>query len=549
MILCVPPLDEPEWPTLGPRVWQWIARNLCYGPGDLLGGPIKMDEEWYAILCRLYQVFPEQHDWAGRRRFKRGVISRRKGRAKTELAAWIAAAEMHPRAPVRCIGWTKQGNPKGGPVGDPYIPLVAYTEEQGETTIYGALKEILERSRVASDFDIGLARIMRVDGTGGRAEALAAEPNARDGARTTFQVFEETHRWYTPRLKRAYQTMMNNIPKRRKADAWSLEVTTAHAPGEGSIAEASMDHALAVADGRVRDSRLFFTHRQAPDEADLASEDGLRKAVIEASGEVAVPWSDIDGICSSFSDPNLDHATQCRLWLNQIKHPTDRAFDVVAWARCELAREPIKKKAVITLGFDGARSDDATALVATEITTGFQELFGLWEKPEKAAKEWEVPMDEVVSLLEQAFAEYEVWRMYADPWFWETQVDEWAGRWGKEKVVKWHTNKWLKMAYAVRAFHNAIVDGSLSHNGDARYARHVANAYRRKLNQRDESGAPLWVIQKAQSMSPLKIDAAMAGVLSWQARLDALSEGVGRVVGLSIWDQRAAAGEEVVPCL
>jgi hypothetical protein len=31
-------------------------------------------------------------------------------------------------------------------------------------------------------------------------------------------------------------------------------------------------------------------------------------------------------------------------------------------------------------------------------------------------------------------------------------------------------------------------------------------------------------------MSPHKIDAAIAAVLSWQARLDALAEGVGRPV-------------------
>ena len=77
---------------------------------------------------------------AGRRRFKRVGISLAKGLAKTELAAWIAACELHPEAPVRCVGWDKKGNPIGGPVTDPYIPMVAYTEEQSDELCYGTLK-------------------------------------------------------------------------------------------------------------------------------------------------------------------------------------------------------------------------------------------------------------------------------------------------------------------------------------------------------------------------------------------------------------------------
>jgi phage terminase large subunit-like protein len=545
VILVIPPLDEGEWPTLGPLVWRWISENLCYGPGDLIGKPIQMDEEWFAILCRLYQVWPQGHEWAGRRRFKRGAISRRKGRAKTELAAWLAAAELHPRAPVRCVGWYANGQPKGGPVTDPYIPLVAYTEEQGETTIYGALKSILEHSKVARDFDIGLERIMRRDGSG-RAEALAAEPNARDGARTTFQVFEETHRWYTPRLKRAYQTMMLNIPKRRTADAWSLEVTTAYAPGEGSIAEATFDHAKAVSEGRQRDTRLFFSHRQAPDEADISTPEGLRAAVIEASGEIAAGWSDVDGICSQFDDPNLDHATLCRLWLNQIKHPSDKAFSLDLWkerARASLDLGPYRPPngAAITMGFDGARYHDATGIVGTEIETGFQWKVGCWEKPPYSEK-WEVPQAEVEDVVAAAFARWNVVRFYCDPPYWETVVATWSGKFGEKRVVEFLTNRYRKMADAVRSYSNAMRDGHLSHDGDADFARHVANAHKRPLHYPDDQGQPLYVISKARPDSLDKIDLAVAGVLSWEARRDVLSEGLPQ----SGYNTRAERGEEVL---
>jgi hypothetical protein len=46
-------------------------------------------------------------------------------------------------------------------VKDPYIPMVAYTEEQVEELAYGTLRVILEESVLRQDFDIGLERVMR----------------------------------------------------------------------------------------------------------------------------------------------------------------------------------------------------------------------------------------------------------------------------------------------------------------------------------------------------------------------------------------------------
>ena len=43
----------------------------------------------------------------------------------------------------------------------------------------------------------------------------------------------------------------------------------------------------------------------------------------------------------------------------------------------------------------------------------------------------------------------------------------------------------------------------------------------------DEDGTPLWVMEKERHDSPNKIDLAMAGGLSWQARLDSLAKGEG----------------------
>jgi phage terminase large subunit-like protein len=529
MSVLMVPKDEISYPSLGGQVCAWIEDNLVFGPGDLRGQPVRLDPEKRALVYRMYEVFPQKHLQAGRRRFKRVALSLRKGSAKTEFAAMIAAAELHPEGPVRCDGWDANGNPVGVGVTDPYIPMVAYTEEQSDELAYGALRVILQYSRVAEDFDIGIERIVRINGDG-KAVSLASSPDSRDGARTTFQVCDETHRWNLPRLKAAHRTMLANIPKRKMSDPWSLEVTTAPSPGEGSVAEDTMDYARQVADGKIQDSRLFFFHRQASDSHDLTTREGVRAAVIEASGPVAA-WSDVEGICEQWQDPTTDKAYLERVWLNRPVRASERAFDVAAWMELATPGFRVPDGDTITLGFDGARWRDSVALVGTHLTTGTQWLVGLWEKPvrsvakDEEGEAWEAPDDEIDAAVALAFDTWHVARFYCDPPYWETQVAQWAGRYGDKRVVEWWTNRSKQMGYAIRAFVTAMRAKEIHHDGDERYAQHFGNAVRKTLNLVTEDGESLFVIYKERADSVFKIDAAMAGILSWQARCDALASG------------------------
>ena len=523
-LLVVPPIDKELYPTLGDLVADWMEEYLVFGPGDLRGQPYQLDDEKRALLARMYEVFPAGHPQAGRRRFRRVALSLRKGSAKTEFAAAIAAAELHPSAPVRFNGFSRNGELAPGiGVTDPFIPLVAYTSEQSEELAYYALYVMISEGPLADDFDIGLARIIRKSGDG-KAVPLATAPDSRDGARTTFQVFDETHRFTLPRLREAHRTMLANLPKRRAADPWALETTTAPAPGEGSVAEHTMDYARAVAVGQRDDSRLFYFHRQASDKHDLTTDEGVRAAVLEASGPVA-EWSDIEGIVEQWADPTADRTYLERVWLNRLVRGAERAFDAEAWRKL-MAQRTIAERELIVLGFDGSRVRDATALVATHIGSGFQWPIGIWQRPLNI-EDWEVPVLEVDAAVTDAFRRYKVWRMYADPPYWETYLAKWAGEFGAERVVEWWTNRQKPMAYAARAYAQAITAGELSHSGDRLLSEHVGNAVRRPMAFVDEDGKPLWVIQKERPDSPAKIDAAVAAVLSWEARNDAVAKGIG----------------------
>lgn len=522
----VPALDL-TFPSLGGQVCDWIEEHLVFGPGDLVGQPAQIDDEKRALIWRMYEVYPKSHPQAGRRRFKRTGISLRKGSAKTEVSAWIAAVELHPEGPVRCIGWDGD-QPIGGPVTDPYVALVSVTEEQSEDLAYGGLRIILERSAVAADFDIGLERILRRQGDG-KAVALASAPDARDGARTTHQVFDETHRFTLPRLVRAHRTMLANVPKRMSADAWSLETTTAPEPGTGSVAESTMDYARAVESGKIVDAQLFFFHRQASDSHDLSTPEGVRAAVVEASGPGIAGWSDIDTIAKQWQDPTNDRAYLERVWLNRLVQAESQAFDVSLWEKLATSENPVKPGDQIVLGFDGALFFDSVALTATHIMTGYQWVVGLWEQPHgPAGKDWSVPELEVDAAVRGCFERFKVWRMYADPPYWQSWIAKWAGEFGAEQVVEFFTTRRRQMAAALENFDTAIKTGGLSHGGDSRLKRHIANSRKHNILERDEQGKALWLIRKERPDSPYKIDLAMAAVLSWEARTHALAAGIGK---------------------
>lgn len=517
--------DGTGFPTLGPQVVEWMETNLVFGPGDLVGTPYRLDAEQQAFIWRFYELYPKTHALAGRRRFRRCALSLPKGLRKTELAAAVAAAELSPDAPVRFNGWQGKGLKHGKPVMDPYVVMVAYTEEQSNELAYGALCTMLGEGPLGKSFDIGLERIVPI-GARGKAVSVAGSPNATDGARTTFQLFDETHRMMLPKQKAAHQTMMANLPKRSLSDAWALETTTAPEPGTGSVAEDTMEYARAVVSGKVKDSSMFFFHRQASDHHDLTTPEGVRAAVIEASGPSSA-WRNIDAICSQWEDPTSDRAYLERTWTNRLVQAATQAFDVEAWR--DLAQpHTVADGALITLGFDGGLFHDSTALVATEIRSGHQWMPGLWERPMHLAPDssWQVPAHEVDAVVHSLFKRFKVYRLYADPPYWQSWIAKWAGEFGEEAVIEWWTNRRRIMSAALENYDTAIREGTIHHDGNKDLLRHVANARRQDLKQVDEQGRPLYLIRKERPDSPHKIDAAMASVLSWEARTDAVKAGV-----------------------
>lgn len=526
MKLVVPPVEDKDnrFPSLGDQVIKFIEDKAVFGPGSLKGEPARLNEDQKAFIYRAYEVYPKKHHRAGKRRFQRCGLSVRKGSAKTELLAWLAFAELHPHAPVRFAGFEADGVTlkDGRPVMDPYIPLMANTQEQVAELAFGALMVICELGEDSHLFSVGIDRIIRLGPNGeadGKAVPIAGAPNARDGARTTFQGIDESHRLYLPNHKAAVETMIANLPKRPLEDPWMCSATTAGQPGQGSVAEDEFFEAESIARGEVERPTFFFMHRQADDGYDMDVFEDRIAAITQASGPDVAEWSDIENIASQWDRQGADKTYLERVWTNRWIAQDSQAFDRRQWDSLGHVGQRIPAKAQVTLGFDGARMRDATAIVTTDIKTGFQQLDFLRERPSNAEDDWEIDESEVTEKVKELFRTYRVQKMYCDPPYWSSTIGEWAVKY-PDVVEEWWTNRRRPMIKAIQAFQDAIDSTKLSHDGDPDLARHIGNAGKYLQNLRDDNGERLWILGKLHP--DRKFDACMAAILSWQARMDEL---------------------------
>lgn len=543
--LIVPPITADDhkisvWPSLGEQVAEWLEEWAVWGPGPKFGTPVTIDDDFFAWLVRAYQVFPKGHPREGRRRFDFCALELPKGVGKGERALQVGQAEFHPTAPVRTVDWERRGRywaPVGGGVVSPRLVFLAYSEDQVQRTAFGRFRETLKRSPLAGDYHITQERIVLVGDGGvaaGEALPLPISPDSADGDLPTWQHIDEPHRWTENRHHEMLDTIGENALKALSADTWTMSTSTAGVPGQDSVEERITRTAEAIQRGELDKPGQFYLRRHCPDDAErwpLDTPEQVEAAVREARGPAAAWSGDIPRIVNRYFEPKCNRNYWERVWLNRWKKGSGLAFDPLRWRELARPGASIPAGALVTVGFDGARKRDSTGIVVTDVETGLQHVAAVWERPLTlpADAEWEIDPTEVDEAMTAVFDRYDVWRAHCDPPYWDDWVNVWLARWGDDRVTKWWTNKRTPMAHALREYRTAMQGGTLTHTGDPDgldpYSRHVANAVRDPLPQRDEQDLELWLIRKDYHDSPDKIDLAMAGCLSWLARSEAIVAG------------------------
>ena len=520
--------------TLGYGVIEWIEDWLVQPDGDDAGEPFRLTPEQCNFLLWFYAI-----DDRGKFLNRRAVLRRAKGWGKSPFLGAICLAELC--GPVRFGGFDATGEPIGVRHPMPWVVVAGVSETQTENTL-AAIRALVEGSPLVDEvgLDVGLTRIF-IPG-GGKIVPITASSSTQEGARPSFAIMDETHHWTKSNGgAKLARVISRNLAKSRDGSARLIETTNAHEPGGESVAEDSYQGYLAIQDGRSRATGLLYDSREAPATVDLADEASLREGLRCAYGDAT--WLDEDRLVGEVYDPSTSPEESRRFYLNQVVAAADSLVAPVEWdANFVADLDQLGPREPITLGFDGALTDDSTALVGVRVSDGAPFILGLWEKPDgPAGLGWEVDKDVVRGVVGNVFASYDVVGFYADVHLWETDVDSWREQYGERLLVKATTTHAVafdmrghqaETTRATEAFCRAVVDGELPHNGDPRLARHVKNA-RRRPNRFGVS------FGKESRESPHKVDALAALLLARMARQRVLGDNVlskrrgrvGRLVG------------------
>jgi len=176
-----------------------------------------------------------------------------------------------------------------------------------------------------------------------------------------------------------------------------------------------------------------------------------------------------------------------------------------AWAKCKADRT-VEPETEVVLAFDGSFSGDTTVIVGATIE-GSPHLWveGLWEAPEgPQGRDWRVPVVQVEDALRDACKRYAVKEIIADPYRWNRSLQVLEA---EALPVAEFPQSAQRMTPATTSFYEAVVNKTLSHSGDPKLARHVANAVLRE----DSRGTR---IVKEHKDSKRRIDAAVASIMA-----------------------------------
>lgn len=385
---------------------------------------------------------------------------------KTRLAAALALAEM-------CLGQQR------------HVYAISDSERNLNSVLIREIRDLVFGSELLRDSIHVFKNLIEVPETQSFIEPRPAKFAASQGINPHLVLFDEVHLQKTPDIWHG-MTMAGAA----REDALLFGITT---PGYDLTSLAHDLHQAVLADDPTVYGRIF----DMPVHHDLEDRKGWR---------AGNPCYDMGAFADSMEADfaRLPEHEFRRFRLGQWTATESAWLPYGAWDACARSETAPPDGARVWLGFDGSYSGDSTALVGV---TDERHIFVVqcWENPGRRA--WRVPRDEVEDAIALAMERYKVVELLCDPPYWGREISEWTERWPR-RVVEFPTFSRDRMAPACTTFYAAIMEHNLTHDGDPRLARHVANAIIKPSPRGD-------YITKADKDSPAKIDLAVAAVIAF----------------------------------
>lgn len=422
------------------------------------------------------------------------------------FAGWAKGGEVYDCADHGCqCGWRyeyRPGEPMGMPWPTPLIQLLATSEDQVDN-VYRPLQGMARGPRLSGLMKVreGFIRLPN----DGIVEVVTSSAQSRLGNPLIFCIQDETQLYNdTNKMRKVAETM------RRGAAGMggrSMETTNPWDPAEDSVAQRTYESAA---------KDVFKFYEPPPAHLSFSNKAERRKIFLfNYSGSPHASVNMIEAEAAELAEKDPGQAE--RFYGNRIVAGLGTWCKVDAWNARRKPRK-VKPGTAVVLGFDGSDTDDWTALRA-ETQDGYQftPAYGpdnrptIWNPAEFGGQ---VPRLEVAAAVAEIFERYTVVRMYADPPYWETEVDGWAEQYGEKRVLRFETYRPVQMHAACERLLTDVVkaDSPFTHDGCLITEVHVRNARKAaRLNNR-------YVLTKPSPTQ--KIDACVTSILTHEAAGD-----------------------------
>lgn len=188
-----------------------------------------------------------------------------------------------------------------------------------------------------------------------------------------------------------------------------------------------------------------------------------------------------------------------RFHLNQWTSTHSAWLPHGAWAGVERPR-PFDPEVPFVAFLDGSWANDSTGIVSSTIESPHLSVLGHWTPD---AELGHVDMAAIEQRVREVLAMPGCRELAFDP----ARFQDFFSRLEAEgfPVVEWHTNSLARMVPACQDFYSSVSEQTVTHDGDARLASHVANA----VLKEDRHGPR--IVKEAKS-SQRKIDLAVCAV-------------------------------------
>lgn len=375
----------------------------------------------------------------------------------------------------------------------PTVILVASNERQAERLLTKMWRMIQLDSRLETrcEFYKSAGRI-EIGFNGGQILALPSRFDALQGWEGHV-ILDEAH----VVDQEVYDALVTQLAK--TPEALLLTIST---PGDS---QESLLWRLVEQGRRGDDDSFLYVTHAAPADCDVWDKKAWKKAN-PALGD----FLHIDGIEAAAKSLLPHRESQFRrLHLCQWVGSEDAW---IPWGIFDNVADPgrvVMPGTRVCLGFDGSWTRDATALVGVTVEER-PHLFvlGLWEF---AGAGWRVPLEEVDATVRYAFDTFEVVEMAVDKAHWRSEVERWRLDFG-ERIVDMPQTA-ATMVPATDRLYQAIMEGTMTHDGHEGLTRHVHNAVAVEKPGGVQIRKPKHAPDKDSPIG--RIDAAVASIMAF----------------------------------